>query len=159
MSRPGATPMARTRKAAPIPRSAKTVKCRTVYIATHPNVAAPCFPTITPASAAGVRNASAVTTSSTRNHTATTRPAAIPAIAPCISVRLDCIHPPSQRVQSPGLPARLDERLIDQHRKSPCDVAPVRQLLNHEDEHQPLLRIHLVAAAVRATPPVRPDRL
>src|SRR3954468_13187147 len=44
--------------------------------------------------------------------------------------------------------ARLGERLIDERRKLRRDVAAVRDELHHEDDHEPLGRVHPVGAVV-----------
>src|SRR5438874_13285094 len=56
------------------------------------------------------------------------------------------------------LRARLDERLVDEHRELHRDVAPVGQHLDHEDEHEVLLGVDLVCAAVCAAPAEGTDR-
>ena len=56
------------------------------------------------------------------------------------------------------LPHSRDERLIHQRREPRRDIALQRQLLNHENDHQSLLRIHSVRRAVRAAPAECADR-
>src|SRR5439155_511779 len=56
------------------------------------------------------------------------------------------------------LATTVHEGLVDQRGKLPGDVAPVRQLVDHEHDDEVLDRIDGVPAAVRPTPAERPHR-